>query len=218
MGKLYDDRGNRMSPSFSCKNGVRYRFYVSSALLRGRRAEAGSVGRVSATEIERAALTALQPHQGREKAINGHDPFAVVERVVVARDHLLLTIASSDAADITGATREIRSAWSPKTADPVPAIGSNDVQRTHNEVLVQSVVRAHTWAQSLRDETYWSVENLAEANGLHPKVVRQALRLAFLSPDVTSAFLEGRQPAGLSLARIPKLLPFSWTEHWRLIG
>jgi hypothetical protein len=24
LGKLYDDRGNRMSPSFSTKNGVRY--------------------------------------------------------------------------------------------------------------------------------------------------------------------------------------------------
>src|SRR6202022_994900 len=47
MGKLYDDRGNRMSPSFSNKNGVRYRFYVSSALLRGRKTEAGSVARVS---------------------------------------------------------------------------------------------------------------------------------------------------------------------------
>src|ERR1700689_98320 len=31
-GKLYDDKGNRMSPSFSSKNGIRYRFYVSSAL------------------------------------------------------------------------------------------------------------------------------------------------------------------------------------------
>src|SRR5204862_3673545 len=27
LGKLYDDRSNLMSPSFSCKNGVRYRFY-----------------------------------------------------------------------------------------------------------------------------------------------------------------------------------------------
>jgi hypothetical protein len=78
MGKLYDDRGNRMSPSFSSKNGVRYRFYVSSALLRGRKAEAGSVGRVSATEIENVILTALQPHQGREEANNGYNPFGVV--------------------------------------------------------------------------------------------------------------------------------------------
>jgi len=41
MGKLYDDKGNLMSPSFSSKNGVRYRFYVSSALLRGRKALSG---------------------------------------------------------------------------------------------------------------------------------------------------------------------------------
>ena len=219
MGKLYDDRGNRMSPSFSSKNGVRYRFYVSSALLRGRKAEAGSVGRVSATKIESVVLTALQPHQGREEANNGYDPFGVVGRVVIARDHLMLTIASSATTDMDGTTAEIRIAWSPKTTDPAPAIGSNDVQQgTHNEVLVQSVVRAHAWAQSLRDGTYRSVENLAEANCLHPKVVRQALRLAFLSPEVTSPILEGRQPAGLSLGQIPKLLPLPWAEHRHLLG
>ena len=50
--KLYDDRANRMSPSFSRKNGVRYRFYVSSALLRGRKDKAGSVRRIAAREIE----------------------------------------------------------------------------------------------------------------------------------------------------------------------
>src|SRR5204863_3983055 len=31
QGKLFDDKGNRMGPSFSSKNGVRYRFYVSTA-------------------------------------------------------------------------------------------------------------------------------------------------------------------------------------------
>ena len=114
---------------------------------------------------------------------------------------------------------EIGIAWSPKTADPVPAIRSDDVQLgTHNEVLVQSVVRAHSWVRSLRDGRYQSVENLAEANCLHPKVVRQALRLAFLSPEVTSAILEGRQPVGLSLAQIPKLLPLPWTKHRPLLG
>jgi DNA invertase Pin-like site-specific DNA recombinase len=60
MGKLYDDRGNRMSPSCSTKNGVRYRFYVSSALLRGRKAEVGSVGRIAAQQIEHAVVQALR--------------------------------------------------------------------------------------------------------------------------------------------------------------
>src|SRR6516162_9879227 len=32
-GRIFDDRGNRMTPSHSNKNGVRYRYYVSHALL-----------------------------------------------------------------------------------------------------------------------------------------------------------------------------------------
>jgi site-specific DNA recombinase len=71
MGKLYDDRGNLMSPIFSTKNGVRYRFYVSSALLRGRKAEAGSVGRVSATEIESTVLAALKRYQNQHSTRRG---------------------------------------------------------------------------------------------------------------------------------------------------
>ena len=40
-----------MGPTFSSKNGVRYRFYISTA-LRGRKHKAGSVTRISAEEIE----------------------------------------------------------------------------------------------------------------------------------------------------------------------
>jgi site-specific DNA recombinase len=64
-GRLYDDRGNRMSPTFSAKNGVRYRFYVSSALLRGQKGEVGSVGRVPAAEIEGAVRAAIIAQKGQ---------------------------------------------------------------------------------------------------------------------------------------------------------
>ena len=94
--------------------------------------------------------------------------------------------------------------------------GENDA--SHNEGLIQSIVRAHAWKRALLDGAHDSVETLAAANRLHAKVVRQALRLAFLSPDVTSAILEGRQPKGLSLAKIPKLLPLSWIKHRPLLG
>ena len=49
--KLFDDRGNRMSPSHVTKGGRRWRYYVSQALLQGRKHEAGSVARVPALEI-----------------------------------------------------------------------------------------------------------------------------------------------------------------------
>ena len=50
-GLLFDDRGNRMSPSFTTKRGARYPFYVSSALLRGRKSQAGSIARIAAREL-----------------------------------------------------------------------------------------------------------------------------------------------------------------------
>jgi site-specific DNA recombinase len=75
--------------------------------------------------------------------------------------------------------------------------GNDGAKGVQNERLIQSIVRAHAWKRALLDGAHDSVEMLAAANQLHPKVVRQALRLAFLSPDITSAILEGRQPKGL---------------------
>jgi site-specific DNA recombinase len=216
MGKLYDDRGNRMSPSFSAKNGVHYRFYVSSALLRGRKADVGSIGRVPAAEIEGTVLAALKTQQ-QGQSDSAPASIGDVERVVIARDHLLITTAGT--ADGDGANQEFRMAWSTKANDAAAGMEDNGAPEVvRNESLIQPIVRARAWVDGIRDGTYESIEQLAEANRLHPKVVRQALRLAFLSPGVTSAILEGRQPTGLSLAQIPKLLPLSWAEHRRLLG
>ena len=58
--KLFDDRGNRMSPSHATKGGRRYRYYVSQAILQGRQQDAGSLGRVAAMEIERRVVEAVR--------------------------------------------------------------------------------------------------------------------------------------------------------------
>ncbi len=215
LGKLYDDRGNLMSPSFSSKNGVRYRFYVSSALLQGRKDAAGSVGRIAAAKIESGVLAALDTHQQQENSDSTFAPLEALDRVVVSRDQLLIKLAATTGAEST--TQEIRTAWSSKAKDAATLGGNGEPEGARNESLIQSIVRAHVWMQCLQDGTHESIETLAEANRLHPKVVRQSLTLAFLSPDVTSAILEGGQPAGLSLSRIPKLLPLPWTEHQRLL-
>jgi hypothetical protein len=121
--------------------------------------------------------------------------------------------------DGDGPPKTIRTAWSIKARNASIMMEGNDrSETTHNESLAQSIVRAHGWMHSLQDGTYESTEQLAAARSLHPKVVRQGIRLAFLSPDVTAAVLEGCQQRGLSLARIPKLLPSSWAEHRPLLG
>jgi hypothetical protein len=62
IGKILDDRGNRMSPSFTVKNGIRYRFYISRALMRGRKAQAGSVARIPAQLIEGLVINSIREH------------------------------------------------------------------------------------------------------------------------------------------------------------
>jgi hypothetical protein len=189
-----------------------YRFYVSSALLRGRRAETGSVGRVPAAEIERAVLAALQSHQGQEHSDNGPDHIGMLKRVVITRDQLVIVFA--DTAEGDGVAKEVRIAWSTRAKDAATAAERKAVpEGAHDESLIQSIVRSHAWMRCLRNGAYHSIEQLAEANRLHPKVVRQALRLAFLSPEVTGSILEGQWTGGFSLANIPKRLSVSWKEQ-----
>jgi site-specific DNA recombinase len=60
FGKLFDDRGNRMSPSHATKRGRRYRYYVSQAILQGRKEDVGSVASVPAMELERRVVDAVR--------------------------------------------------------------------------------------------------------------------------------------------------------------
>jgi hypothetical protein len=127
-------------------------------------------------------------------------------------------ITTTSTAEGDGTVQEIRVPWSAKAKDTAIVQGNSVPDGVRNESLIQSIIRAHAWIRNLHDGKHESIEALAEANHLHPKVVRQALRLAFLSPEVTSAILEGRQSSGLSLTQIPKLLPLQWTEHRHLLS
>ena len=59
LGRLFDDRGHRMTPSYAVKRGVRYRYYVSRAVAEGQNDLSGSTARVPAVDVEEAVLAAL---------------------------------------------------------------------------------------------------------------------------------------------------------------
>jgi len=214
MGKLFDDRGNAMSPSFSTKNGVRYRFYVSSAILRGRKADAGSVARVSATKIEQPLINALRQRLKIDQAMLDAD----VISTYVARAELstrAVQITASPAAKIRSGKFAIP--W--KLRQPSSAtIVEADGERPPDAKMLQAVVRAHAWLRDLQNGKFDTAEALAVAVKLHPKLVRQELRYAFLAPTITEAILSGDQPATLSLTRIPKTLPLGWSEQRNALG
>jgi site-specific DNA recombinase len=218
MGKLYDDRGNRMTPSYSTKNGVRYRFYVSSALLRGRQSEVGSVGRIPAQEIEDRVLAALPSRMpsGPAQQADRHAALQLADRIIVSRSEVLIKMASPD--DLP-APRDIILPWQGRTPGSSSLIDNDDTDKTKpDESLIQSLVRAHHWLLALQDGAHDTVEDLAAAQNIHPKFVRQELRLAFLSPSLVSAILEGTQPAALKIETGWKKLPLNWKSQQQLLG
>jgi site-specific DNA recombinase len=82
-GRIFDDRGNRMSPTHANKLGVRYRYYVSHAILQNRKAEAGSITRVPAAEIETLVLDGVREHLS--SAGETEYPTAIADRDLIER-------------------------------------------------------------------------------------------------------------------------------------
>ena len=64
MGLLFDSTGHRMSPSHTKKKGVRYRYYVSQAVLQSGRKPSpeDAIARVSAQDLEALVLSAVRQH------------------------------------------------------------------------------------------------------------------------------------------------------------
>ena len=92
IGRIYDDRGNRMSPSHARKQGIRYRYYVSSPLLQGQAGHAGSVRRVPAAEIEALVGQAVREHLKDSASPDGHLIRAHVARVDMQADQLVIEL------------------------------------------------------------------------------------------------------------------------------
>src|SRR5262245_7331760 len=73
VGRIFDDRGNLMSPTHARKRGIKYRYYLSSALLHGRPDGAGSVRRVPAAEIEALVVESIRGHLKLQTSMDDRD-------------------------------------------------------------------------------------------------------------------------------------------------
>jgi site-specific DNA recombinase len=220
MGKLYDDKGNLMSPSFSTKNGVRYRFYISSALLRGRKAASGSVTRVSAQAIEQVTLQALRAAHPDLEANDAALLERHLLRAQLGDSEIKLSLLEPEPLQPTSHSarrpisldREIRISWvRPAHSLAAPRHTGTNGSDEPNQKLVQAVVRAHRWANALVNAEFASLEQLSASVKLHPKVVRNEIRLAFLAPQISESILTAGCAFGLpDLRRIAAL---SWQKQ-----
>jgi site-specific DNA recombinase len=94
---IFDDRGNRMSPSHSRKGGARYGYYVSSALIQGQTQSAGSVARVPAAKVEAVVLNAVRRHIGHDASSDVAELITThVRRIEVRRTEIIISLLNED--------------------------------------------------------------------------------------------------------------------------
>jgi hypothetical protein len=219
-GLFHDDHGNRMTPTFTVKRGVRYRFYISAALLKGHKENAGSLPRISGPDLEAAVLAALRDKKELALPQGTSDDrkfiSELIERVEVSRGNIRLAlktvkgisestggaISRADEPYSPNSNRHIDIKWQRNLQGPLACVEENQVRGNEPEsTLVQAVARAHTWVKLLTDGTHTSIESLAASIDMHPKVVRKSIRLAFLSPDITKDILLETARGNATLAK-----------------
>src|SRR5947208_1185358 len=89
-----------------------------------------------------------------------------------------------------------------------------------NPSLIKLVVRAHLFHSKLTKLSGGKYGQLAKGEELNRSYFSRVLRLAYLAPDITLAILEGRQPPGLTFAKLTADadLPLAWPEQRKALG
>ncbi|MBZ5532070.1 MAG: recombinase family protein [Acidobacteriia bacterium] len=93
VGLLYDDQGNRSTPSHAVKSGKRYRYYVSQVVIHHRMAAKGGPTRIPAEEIEGLVCRRIQsllssPEQLLQSIGIESDGAAISKSLITAGKHL----------------------------------------------------------------------------------------------------------------------------------
>jgi hypothetical protein len=224
QGLLYDSAGNRMTPSHSRKKGVRYRYYVSQAVLQSRKGAAGRVFRVPAPDIEAQIESYLgercKGHQGDLRGLVE----AQIGRITVQPDSIsveLLAPTGTTGDQVVHDRQVVRLPWSKQpfraakgvVAEPAARPSTPPCDPRTNDTLLLAIAKARRWMDQLM--AGGCVADIAEQEGCTERHVRAMIRLAFVSPRLVQAISEGSTP-GLTATRLVLAMPQPWREQERL--
>jgi site-specific DNA recombinase len=241
-GRIFDDRGNRMSPTHSNKLGVRYRYYVSHAILQKRKAEAGSIARVPAPDIEKLVLDGVRK---RRAAIGeAEHPAAIDDRDLIERYvdsvivkpqalevRMVLTneaSAQTEEPSINDLARQLRTvqitlAWTCPSFAAVKGIvhaptSKPAMKPESRDALLTAIVKARRWIDDIWLGRIASFAEIAKREAQGERHIRLLAPLAFVSPRITAAIADGTVPADLTVTGLAKALPYSWAEQEQSLG
>jgi site-specific DNA recombinase len=229
LGRIFDDRGNRMTPSHARKGGIKYRYYLSSALLQGLAERVGSVRRVPAADIEALVTKAVREHIELTASIDDRSLIADhVARVEVRPDRLLIELANAKGNNPKRPrSRKVLNVPWHKTPsksrreillpDTAQAQHARPIRSETRATLVASIARGRRWLNELSTDPTTSAESIAKRERCSVRQVNMTISLAFLAPNLVRAAIEGRLPRGIGVTRL-RDAPAEWSRQHAMLG
>ena len=227
MGRIFDDRGNRMSPSHSRKGARQHRYYVSSALIQGRPQTAGSVARVPAAKIEAAIVEAVRGHIGPDAL--GDDAELIradVDRIEVRRTEIAITLRRQDhTSNDDQAAPVLTVPWSKSPhrtrREIIPIEGTSSaatrpIRADARVKLVTAIARGRQWLSDIESGST-TIDSIATREACSKRHIHMTISLAFLAPSLVKAAVEGRLPRGIGVARLFDA-PVAWSRQHQMLG
>ena len=86
-----------------------------------------------------------------------------------------------------------------------------------DNAMVKLIARGHRWHRKLFDGTHASIADIAKSENINPSFVSRVLRLAYLSPALVEAILDGSYPSHLTMKDLMEPFPMEWerqAEHF----
>ncbi len=210
-GKLFNATGERMSPGYAVKKGVRYHYYVSTSAMQAQPRDASAIHRVAAAAIEEAVATGI-----------GDRSLTMVERVVVHHDRLKIAMRASD--DEEPLNEPIVVPWSRRSVVRHkvilrPAGSRSELRPMESEErkrLLRGIATGRKWMAELAAGPA-DLSAIASRENRSARSVRQILSLGFLDPLMIEAAIAGTLPRGYGLTRLFDLPPL-FEDQWRALG
>jgi site-specific DNA recombinase len=228
-GRIFDDRGNRMSPSHARKGGIKYRYYLASALLQGAPEQAGSVPRVPALEIEALVSKSVRDHL--KLPASTHDRSLIdnhIVRVEIRPEELVIELIQPETSDrkTTETANSLRVPWH-KTPTrrrreillpaTVAAQDGRPIRSETRATLIASIARGRRWLDEIIADAKTTAESIAKRERCSVRQVNMTISLAFLAPDLVKAAIEGRLPHGVGVTRL-RDAPTEWSRQHAMLG
>ena len=84
--------------------------------------------------------------------------------------------------------------------------------------LLAAITKARGWIDDIRLGAIGSFAEIAEREAQGERHIRLLAPLAFLSPRIIAAIVDGTAPADLTVTGLAKALPYSWAEQEESVG